>query len=219
MSVPSRLSCPALIALLVSGVPLMSPVSLEGRGADDPQQPGQALVADLGAVGAATPASVVMAQRIGETTPGDDAVTGPAEVAAPPVRPRLFAKPHESFGALREVDVHSWLHRPVSTRQGLERRVWLYGSFAALQAVDVHSTVRAIAQGGREANPMLQRIANNPMALVAVKTGITAATIYASERLSKTNPRTALALMIATNVAYAMIVAHNYRLTPASQAR
>jgi hypothetical protein len=101
----------------------------------------------------------------------------------------------------------------------LERRKWLYGGFASLQALDVHSTRRAIARGGREANPVLRGVADRPIALVAVKTGITAATVYATERLAKTRPRTALGLLIAENVVYAMVVARNYRLGSRLQAR
>ena len=219
MSVSSRMNRPTLIALLVVGVPLMSPVYLEGRCAGDPQQPEEVVAGVLDAASAATLPSVVIVRPIGETTLGDDAVTAPAGNAAPPARPRLFATLRVSFAALREVDVHSSLNRPASTLHGLHRRVWLYGSFAALQALDVHSTLRGIAQGEREINPALQSIANRPMAMMAIKAGITTATIYVNARLAKTAPRTALALMIAQNVAYAMIVAHNYRLTPQSQAR
>jgi hypothetical protein len=86
----------------------------------------------------------------------------------------------------------------------------LYGSFAALQILDVHSTLRALGNGGREANPMMRGAAGSPAAMLAIKMGATATTIYATERLWKKNRVAAVVLMAALNSAYLVIVAHNY---------
>lgn len=88
----------------------------------------------------------------------------------------------------------------------------LYVSFAALQIVDAHSTFRALANGGREANPVLAPIAGNKPAMFAVKAATTAGIVLITERVRKRNPKAALALMIGLNAAYALIASHNYRV-------
>jgi hypothetical protein len=105
------------------------------------------------------------------------------------------------------------LRRAVAPQQRLQPHWWLHVSFAALQGLDVYSTIHAVGQGGREANPVLQGVANKPMALVAIKTGMTAAIIYATDRIWRKKPRTALTLMIVQNAAYMIVVAHNYRVS------
>src|SRR5437870_2628393 len=57
----------------------------------------------------------------------------------------------------------------------------LYASYAALQVYDVYSTRQALALGGREANSMMQGVATNTGAMVAVKAGAVAGAIFASE--------------------------------------
>jgi hypothetical protein len=84
-------------------------------------------------------------------------------------------------------------------------------SFAALQALDVHSTLSVLDTGaGREANPVAGAIVASPAKFVAVKAGVAAGIVLATDRLRKRNPKTALALMIGLNGAYAAIAAHNY---------
>jgi len=87
----------------------------------------------------------------------------------------------------------------------------LYLAFVALQVADVASTRRALEAGGREANPIVRGLANNSAAMLAVKAGATAGTIYLVERLWKKNRTAAVILMTALNGAYAAIVAYNYR--------
>lgn len=88
----------------------------------------------------------------------------------------------------------------------------LYVSYAALQVLDATSTFRALENGAVEANPLLKGIASNRGAMLAVKAGTTAATLYLTERLWKKNRVAAVTLMVCANSAYAAIVAHNYRL-------
>ena len=85
-------------------------------------------------------------------------------------------------------------------------------SFGALQMLDAHSTTKALAAGGREANPAMGAIASNPTALYAVKAGTFAATAYLAERISRKHPKRAVVLMAVLNSAYVAIVAHNYRV-------
>ena len=89
----------------------------------------------------------------------------------------------------------------------------LYVSFAALQALDAHSTLRALDNGAAEANPLMAGLAGTPAALVAVKAGVAASTIYLVEKVRVKSRGAAIALMVALNSAYAAIVAHNYRTT------
>jgi hypothetical protein len=88
----------------------------------------------------------------------------------------------------------------------------LYIGYAALQAADAHSTLRAIKAGAREKNPILRDIAHRPVILIPLKVGTSIATVYLVKRLRKTNPMAATTLMVSLNVAYALIVQHNYRV-------
>ena len=88
----------------------------------------------------------------------------------------------------------------------------LYASFAALQALDAHSTLRALDAGATEANPLMGGLSRTPAALLAVKAGIAASTIYLVEKVRSRSRGAAIALMAALNSLYATIVAHNYRV-------
>jgi hypothetical protein len=88
----------------------------------------------------------------------------------------------------------------------------LYASFAALQALDAHSTLRALDAGATEANPLMGGLTRTPAALLAVKAGMAASTIYLVEKVRIKSRGAAIALMAALNSLYATIVAHNYRV-------
>jgi hypothetical protein len=88
----------------------------------------------------------------------------------------------------------------------------LYISYAALQGLDVHSTTRALRGGASEANPLMRGVAQQPVALIAVKAGAAATTIWLTHKVSKRSRAGAIVLMAAVNSAYAVIVAHNYRV-------
>jgi uncharacterized protein DUF5658 len=87
----------------------------------------------------------------------------------------------------------------------------LYVSFGALQLIDVHSTSRALDRGAVEANPLMKGLASHQVGLTVVKAAGAAATIYATERMWKTNRKAAIVFAIATNAAMAWVVQHNYR--------
>ncbi|HUL73817.1 MAG TPA: DUF5658 family protein [Vicinamibacterales bacterium] len=89
----------------------------------------------------------------------------------------------------------------------------LYVSTAVMQGLDVQSTFSALNHGAVEANPMVTPIASHPAALLAVKSAVAATTIYAAHRVSKRNKAAAIGMLLAVNSAYAIIVAHNYRVS------
>jgi len=76
----------------------------------------------------------------------------------------------------------------------------LYVGAAALQGYDAYSTLAAIERGGVEANPLMRSIVENPALFIGVKAGVAAGSIYAAERLWRTNRKiAAVALMVASN--------------------
>jgi hypothetical protein len=89
----------------------------------------------------------------------------------------------------------------------------LYATSAALQGYDAFSTLRAVNHGAREANPLVGGVVKSPVAFVAMKAGVAAASIMAAERLWKTNHRMgAIGLMIASNAMMGVVAAHNSRV-------
>jgi hypothetical protein len=103
---------------------------------------------------------------------------------------------------------------PSPTRR-LERPnalVPLYASMATLQGLDAVSTWKALAAGGREANPLVAPLVGSPAMLLALKAGVTGSMIYASERLWRQNRKAAVLLLVGTNVGYAVVVSHNLAL-------
>jgi Domain of unknown function (DUF5658) len=86
----------------------------------------------------------------------------------------------------------------------------LYGSSAFLQGYDAYLTLAALKRGASEANPILKPISGNPVAFIAVKAGLTAASFVGSERLWKDNHRlSAVVLMVASNAMMVVVTAHN----------
>jgi len=80
------------------------------------------------------------------------------------------------------------------------------------QALDVVSTMRAIERGHTETNPLMRDVAGRPAAMVAVKAGSTAATVWLVRRLAKRNRVAAVATMVAIDAAYAAVVARNFHV-------
>jgi hypothetical protein len=87
----------------------------------------------------------------------------------------------------------------------------LYLSLAALNVLDVYSTSRALAGGATEANPVMAATNGHTGSALAIKAATTLSTVYLTERLRKTHPVAAIAVMIAANGATAAIVARNLR--------
>lgn len=86
----------------------------------------------------------------------------------------------------------------------------LYATSAALQGYDAYSTLTVLKNGGREANPLMKGIVKNPAALVAMKAGVTMASIMAAESLWKNHHRVgAIGLMVASNLMMGAVAQHN----------
>jgi hypothetical protein len=89
----------------------------------------------------------------------------------------------------------------------------LYVAQGALQAMDAHSTYSAISGGAREANPLMKGVVGNKGAMLAVKAGVAASTIWMAESMWKRGNRVgAIVTMIAANSVTSFVVAHNYKL-------
>jgi hypothetical protein len=89
----------------------------------------------------------------------------------------------------------------------------LYVMQGALQVLDVRSTMVGLSLGAHEANPMMQPFAKSPAAMIAIKAGVAASTIWASEKMWRGGNRAgAIASMVIANSLMAVVVAHNYRL-------
>lgn len=85
----------------------------------------------------------------------------------------------------------------------------MYYSFAALQAADAATTLAAVGNGAREANPLLQGAVQSPPAIIAIKAGVVAGTIFTLERLRKDHPVVAVASLIAINSTLAIVAINN----------
>lgn len=89
----------------------------------------------------------------------------------------------------------------------------LYASQIALQALDAHSTYKALGRGAHEANPLMKDVVGNRGAMMAVKVGVAAGTIYLAERMWKRGNRVgAIATMLVVNGVTGAVVANNYRV-------
>jgi Domain of unknown function (DUF5658) len=86
----------------------------------------------------------------------------------------------------------------------------LYAGFAFLEGFDVHSTITALNDHAREANPVMKAIATQPGPFLAVKVGVTTLSIVSAERLWKQGHRTsAITTIAALNVFMGYVAVHN----------
>jgi len=120
--------------------------------------------------------------------------------------------PAEGLGFIKNQPPES---KPNSARRS-PLLIGLYVSYGILQALDAQSTIRALHSGSaREGNPLVSPFAGQPAALVGFKVGVTAGTIYGTDRLYKSHHRLAMITLAAIDAGYACIVARNYRSFPA----
>jgi Domain of unknown function (DUF5658) len=94
------------------------------------------------------------------------------------------------------------------------RRPWplpaLYGSAIFLHGCDTYLTLTALNAGASEVNPVLKPFTNRPVAFIAMKAGLTAASIAAAEQMWRHDHRArAIVLMILTNAMMVGTAAHN----------
>ena len=86
----------------------------------------------------------------------------------------------------------------------------LYGSLVGLEAIDGYSTLRGVANGAAEANPLMRGAVRNPAAFWIVKGGVAAVSIAVSERMWRQHHRgRAVATMLITNGVMAAVAARN----------
>jgi hypothetical protein len=89
----------------------------------------------------------------------------------------------------------------------------MYAAQVALQALDAHSTYSAINKGAHEANPLMKGVVGNRGAMMAVKAGVAASTIFLAEKMWKRGNRAgAIATMLIVNSVTAAVVANNYKV-------
>ena len=94
------------------------------------------------------------------------------------------------------------------------RRPWplpmLYGSSTFFHSYDTYVTLSAVNAGATELNPVLKPFTNHPVAFIAVKAGLTAASIAVAEQMWKDNHRArAVVLMLLGNAMMVGVTAHN----------
>jgi len=122
----------------------------------------------------------------------------------------------EATGVKGEVEQSTTLSRS-SFEQATKRPLALpalYAAQVALQVLDVHSTYSAIHRGGVEANPLMKGVVGNKGAMMAVKAGVAASTIWIAERMWKKGNRVgAVATMLVVNGVTAAVVANNYNVS------
>jgi hypothetical protein len=99
------------------------------------------------------------------------------------------------------------------TRPGL--LIPLYVMQFTLHGLDVHSTVRALENGHREANPLFKDASTATM--TGAKLASSAVSVLIAEKLWKKNRIAAVLMMASVNGALAAVVANNYQIagTPA----
>lgn len=136
---------------------------------------------------------------------------------AAPVAPAADATPARvSVAAEQGPAVNAVIARPDFSPRRPSLLPALYIGQIALQALDAHSTFTALDRGGVEANPLMKGVAGNRGAMLAVKAGAAAGTIWAAEHLWRRGNRAgAIALMVVANGVTAAVVAHNYKVASA----
>jgi hypothetical protein len=106
-----------------------------------------------------------------------------------------------------------WSLAPVHVGSPARGRILpaLYVGLAGLNAFDAYSTLKGVKAGvGTESNPLLRGAANNPVALWAIKGGVTVGSVVFAERLWRAHRRTeAIAMMVVSNGVMAAVAAHN----------
>jgi Domain of unknown function (DUF5658) len=133
----------------------------------------------------------------------------PAEAAEPAVA--AVAPPVRETAAARQaarIPVTFVLQEEPSRRPAA--LVPMYSGMIALQGYDAYSTLAAIKRGAVETNPVASATVTQPAAFLAMKGVAAAATVYSAERLwRKGRRKSAVALMIVTNGALAVVTARN----------
>jgi hypothetical protein len=94
------------------------------------------------------------------------------------------------------------------------RRPWplpmLYGASTFFNGYDAYVTLSAVNSGAMEVNPALKPFTNHPVAFIAVKAGLTVASIAVADQIWKDNHGArAVVLMLLANAMMVGVTAHN----------
>lgn len=191
---------------MVRSLPSVVAAVLVGVGLSQSPAAAQDLLAANTATSAVLYGAVPLAPVPASVTISAAAVATKAESASPaestgPKFYHAFAAPKESVA------------RPIALPA-------LYAMQVGLQVMDVRSTFSAISHGAHEANPIMKPFAQNQGAMMALKVGVAAGSIFAAERMWRGgNKAGAIVSMVAANAMTAFVVAHNYRIVNQLQAR
>jgi hypothetical protein len=105
---------------------------------------------------------------------------------------------------------------PATARIDVGRRfifTALEGQLAGLQAYDMYSTLTALKRGCREANPVMGGLVAHAPAFIALKAGLSVASIYSAERMWRQHHRVRAIVMIAlSNGLMTAVAVHNARV-------
>ena len=166
-----------------------------------------AAVLTLGAVAPAQAQELMAANAVANAVLFPVTPLAPAPVALAAEADATAAKAEgEQAASVSRSDFSSGSKRPMMLPA-------LYASQVALQALDAHSTYSAINRGAVEANPLMKGVVGNKGAMMAVKAGVAASTIWVAERMWKRGNRVgAIATMLIANGVTAAVVANNYKL-------
>lgn len=95
-----------------------------------------------------------------------------------------------------------------SEREGLHPALWAL--MLGAEGADIATTLAAQRRGGREANPVVRGIADNPWALSAVKLGAHTGVGALLHQLHKHKPKTAKTLAVISAAIPALAALHNH---------
>jgi Domain of unknown function (DUF5658) len=152
----------------------------------------------LGALLASVP-NLAAAQQ--PSTVGLSGALAAADLATSDLAPEITAS------STRTDDARPVIEAP--RPNGRASLVTLSVASAALQGLDAYTTLAALNRGAQEANPMMRGLVRNPAVFIAVKSSMTAATIFAAQRLWPRNKVAAVAVLAVSNGVMATVVAHN----------
>jgi Domain of unknown function (DUF5658) len=95
----------------------------------------------------------------------------------------------------------------------------LYATTFVVQGLDAQSTFKALAAGAVESNSLVQPLASNRPAFIALKVGMSAAFVYAGHDLSTRHKIAAILALGVVNSVYTEIALHNYQVAHVMDAR
>ena len=130
-----------------------------------------------------------------------------------PLTSSLNLAPSNGWPAAERITIPPTGH-PLTDPTTMKR---MYIAYGALQATDLATTFVGLSRGGYEANPLINGIADNPAALVAVKVGTSVGTYFIIEKLRKDKPLAAAITLAAINSTLGVVVVNNMHAAHAAK--